>query len=57
MSRRRGRGPADRFLAWLVTGPPGRGLAFAADFVAALRTMLARREGCPRGDSSRVRRR
>jgi hypothetical protein len=29
--------------AWLVTGPVGRGLAFAIDFAAALRTMLARR--------------
>lgn len=37
---RRGR---DRVLAWLVTGPLGRGLAFAVDFLAALRTLLARR--------------
>jgi len=28
--------------AWLVTGPLGRGLAFAIDFAAALRTFLAR---------------
>jgi hypothetical protein len=33
----------DRALAWLVTGPLGRGVAFAIDFGAALRTMLARR--------------
>lgn len=39
MSSRR----ADRFRAWLVTGPLGRGLAFAIDFGAALWTMLARR--------------
>lgn len=35
--------------AWLVTGPLGRGLAFAIDFALALRTVLARRR-----DSSRV---
>jgi transketolase len=29
--------------AWLVTGPLGRGLAFAIDFAVALRTMLAQR--------------
>jgi transketolase len=34
--------------AWLVTGPLGRGLAFAIDFAAALRKGLLRR------DSSRV---
>ena len=33
----------DRFRAWLVTGPLGRGLAFAIDFAVALRTMWARR--------------
>lgn len=33
----------DRALAWVVTGPLGRGTAFAIDFAAALRTMLARR--------------
>ena len=33
----------DRARAWLVTGPVGRGLAFAIDFSAALRTMLAQR--------------
>lgn len=36
-------GSFDRALAWLVTGPLGRGAAFAIDFAAALRTMLARR--------------
>jgi hypothetical protein len=34
-----------RLRAWLVTGPLGRGLAFAIDFAAALRTMLAQRRG------------
>jgi transketolase len=29
--------------AWLVTGPIGRGLAFAIDFAVALRTLLVRR--------------
>jgi hypothetical protein len=29
--------------AWLVTGPPGRGLAFAIDFAIAVRTGLAQR--------------
>jgi hypothetical protein len=33
----------DRGRAWLVTGPLGRGLAFAIDFGVALRTMLANR--------------
>lgn len=33
----------ERLQAWLVTGPLGRGLAFAIDFSVALRTMLARR--------------
>lgn len=28
--------------AWLVTGPVGRGLAFAIDFAAALRTFVSR---------------
>ena len=28
--------------AWLVTGPLGRGLAFAIDFAAALRTLVSR---------------
>jgi hypothetical protein len=36
-------GPVDRLRAWLVTGPLGRGLSFALDFGAALRTMLAKR--------------
>jgi hypothetical protein len=39
----RARGAVDRVLAWLVTGPLGRGVAFAIDFGGALRTMLARR--------------
>ncbi len=30
---------ADRFLAWLVTGAPGRGFAFTLDFAAAARMM------------------
>ncbi len=34
---------ADRGRAWLVTGPLGRGLAFAIDFAVAARTMLAKR--------------
>jgi hypothetical protein len=33
----------ERFRAWLVTGPVGRGLAFAIDFAVALRTMLGQR--------------
>jgi len=32
-----------RAQAWLVTGPLGRGTAFAIDFAIALRTMLAQR--------------
>jgi hypothetical protein len=32
-----------RARAWLVTGPPGRGLAFAIDFGVALRAALAHR--------------
>jgi hypothetical protein len=36
-------GALERTKAWLVTGPLGRGLSFALDFGAALRTMLARR--------------
>jgi hypothetical protein len=43
MSERRGAAPPDRALAWLVTGPLGRGACFALDFLAAARTMLARR--------------
>ena len=34
---------SDRARAWLVTGALGRGLAFAIDFAAALRTMLVER--------------
>jgi len=33
----------DRFRAWLVTGAPGRGYAFAVNFTAALRVMLRSR--------------
>jgi hypothetical protein len=33
----------ERLRAWLVTGPVGRGLAFAIDFAMALRTMLTQR--------------
>jgi len=36
----RARRAADRALAWLVTGPLGRGAAFALDFAAALRAGL-----------------
>jgi hypothetical protein len=32
-----------RAKAWLVTGPLGRGLAFAIDFAAALRKGLLRK--------------
>ena len=39
----RGPTPPIRLRAWLVTGPLGRGAAFAIDFGVALRTMLARR--------------
>jgi hypothetical protein len=38
-------GPLDRFRAWLVTGAPGRGLAFVADFTAAARTLWKARRG------------
>jgi transketolase len=34
--------PLTRAKAWLVTGPLGRGLAFAIDFAAALRTFVSR---------------
>jgi hypothetical protein len=34
---------SERLRAWLVTGPIGRGLAFALDFAVALRTMLSQR--------------
>jgi|GEM_PF-476902 len=43
--RHRGTGTSVRARAWLVTGPLGRGLAFAIDFGVALRTMLAHRLG------------
>jgi len=40
-----GLSPLDRARAWLVTGSLGRGVAFAIDFAAAVRTMLrARRD-------------
>jgi hypothetical protein len=38
-------GPVDRFRAWLVTGAPGRGVAFAIDFTVAARTMWRARRG------------
>ncbi len=41
MSRRR-LGALDRARAWLVTGPLGRGLAFAIDFGVAVRQGLFR---------------
>jgi transketolase len=34
--------PLERLAAWLVTGPLGRGLSFAIDFAAALRTFVSR---------------
>jgi hypothetical protein len=36
---------ATRAKAWLVTGPAGRGLAFAIDFAVAVRRGLFRRAG------------
>ncbi len=36
-------GAPDRLRAWLVTGPLGRGIAFAIDFGAALRATARRR--------------
>jgi hypothetical protein len=38
-------GPVDRFRAWLVTGAPGRGVAFVIDFTAAARTLWRARRG------------
>jgi hypothetical protein len=38
-------GPVDRFRAWLVTGAPGRGVAFVIDFTVAARTMWRARRG------------
>jgi transketolase N-terminal domain/subunit len=32
----------ERLRVWLVTGPLGRGLSFAIDFAAALRTFVSR---------------
>jgi len=43
-----GRQTPDRVRAWLVTGPLGRGTAFAIDFAIALRTMLAQRRASRR---------
>jgi hypothetical protein len=37
--------PVDRARAWLVTGAPGRGVAFAIDFAVAARTMWRARRG------------
>ncbi len=34
----------ERLRAWLVSGPVGRGLAFAIDFSVALRALPARRK-------------
>jgi len=34
--------PVERFRAWLVTGPLGRGFSFVVDFAVALRTFLSR---------------
>ena len=38
-------GSLDRLRAWLVTGAPGRGFAFAVDFAAAARTLWKARRG------------
>ena len=38
-------GPVDRVRAWLVTGAPGRGVAFVIDFTVAARTMWRARRG------------
>ena len=35
--------PLTKAGAWLVTGPMGRGAAFAIDFAVAVRTALAQR--------------
>jgi hypothetical protein len=35
----------DRFRAWVVTGAPGRGFAFALTFVAVARTIRKARRG------------
>lgn len=43
MKGRRTSEAVERLRAWLVTGPVGRGLAFAIDFAVALRTMLSQR--------------
>jgi hypothetical protein len=36
-------GRRDRVLAWIVTGPVGRGVAFAVDFAVALANAVFRR--------------
>jgi hypothetical protein len=41
--RSRSTDPLARLRAWLVTGPLGRGLAFAIDFAVAVRRGLLRR--------------
>jgi hypothetical protein len=41
----------DRFLAWLVTGPVGRGVAFVLDFLAAVAGAIRARLGRGRGAS------
>jgi hypothetical protein len=38
-------GPVERVRAWLVTGAPGRGVAFVIDFTVAARTMWRARRG------------
>jgi hypothetical protein len=43
VAERRSENRLDVAKAWLVTGPLGRGFAFALDFAAALRTAARRR--------------
>ena len=45
MASRRPKDALVRARAWLVTGPFGRGLAFAIDFGVAIKTGLAPRRG------------
>jgi len=42
--------PWNRLAAWLLTGPVGRVVAFAADLVAALGGWALRRAGLRNGD-------